>query len=223
MDTLNSPKLHTSIEQEYKNFILKHKHPCIMAKTLFLMNNYHLKVYDAFSNNNSLKNLMNGLEAFIGQYDFESNDFESFIAVFPNSNFKTELSFEKALWNALQKLHELDDCAWDKTVSEHPDDSDFSFSLKGKAFYIVGLHPNSSRLARQSPYTTMVFNLHSQFERLREMGTYNKVKKRIRARDKKFQGHINPVLRDFGTDSETKQYSGRPIEVSWKCPFHKKL
>ena len=52
------------------------------------------------------------------------------------------------------------------------------------------------------------------------MGVYDKVKKRIRSRDKELQGSINPVLRDFGTDSETKQYSGREVESNWKYPFH---
>ena len=51
------------------------------------------------------------------------------------------------------------------------------------------------------------------------MGTYKKVKKRIRRRDKKLQGYINPVLKDFGTDTETRQYSGRNVEEDWKCPF----
>ena len=120
----------------------------------------------------------------------------------------------------LQRLHNNDDEDWDESVSPDPNDSDFSFSVKGKAFYIIGMHPNSSRLARQAPYCTVVFNLHWQFEKLREMGTYQKVKERIRKRDKALQGTINPILRDFGTDSETKQYSGREVEANWKCPFH---
>ena len=119
----------------------------------------------------------------------------------------------------MQELHKHDDCEWDPNVSNDPESPNFSFSIKGKAFYIVGLHPKSSRMARQSPYPTVVFNLHWQFEKLREMGTYKKVKKRIRRRDKKLQGYINPVLKDFGTDTETRQYSGRNVEEDWKCPF----
>lgn len=211
-----------TIEKEYRDFILKQKHPCVMAKTLFMMNNYHLKVYQDMTANNNLEQLLNDLGDFVKNYNFESNDFESFMAVFPNNIFESEIEFEKELWTLLQKLHELDVCDWDSTVSEDPEDPNFSFSLKGKAFYIVGLHPQSSRKARQSPHTTIVFNLHWQFERLREMGTYKKVKKRIRKRDIKLQGTINPVLKDFGNDTETRQYSGRNVESDWKCPFHKK-
>lgn len=107
-------------------------------------------------------------------------------------------------------------------MSDDPNNPNFSFSIKGKAFYIVGMHPQSSRLARQAPYCTVVFNLHWQFEKLREMGAYQAVKNKIRLRDKKLQGTINPVLRDFGSDSETRQYSGRNVGAEWECPFHHK-
>ena len=209
------------IIEEYKDFILKQKHPCIMAKTLFTLNTYQLKTYKGFRENDSLNSLVNDLGDYIAQYDFESNNFESFIAVFPDEKFTSELQFEKTLWETLQSLHELDDCEWDPTVSDNPHDSDFSFSIKGKAFYVVGLHPESSRLARQSPYPTLVFNLHWQFEKLRDMGTYQRVKNRIRKRDAALQGMINPVLKDFGTGSETRQYRGRMVEPQWECPFQK--
>ena len=214
--------LYLAIEEDYKDFILTQNHPCVMAKTLFMTGKYHLNVYRSSQQIDFLKILINDLESFIKQYDFESNLFESFLAVFPFEHYDSELDFEKSLWHTLQQLHELDDCKWDTSVSNNPEDPNFSFSLKGHAFYIVGIHPHSSRMARQSPYPTLVFNLHSQFEQLRDMRTYKKVKKRIRKRDKKLQGHINPVLKDFGKASETKQYSGRAIDSSWKCPFHHK-
>lgn len=210
----------TTIEQEYRDFILKKKHPCVMANTVFLMEDYNLHVYDDISSDQVIKPMLSDIEKYLKNYDYESNGFETLIFCFKNSNFKTEKQFEKALWNLLQKLHNNDDKEWDQNVSKDPNDSNFSFSLKGKAFYIVGMHPHSSRIARRAPYCTLVLNLHWQFERLREMGIYQAVKQRIRRRDKKLQGHINPVLKDFGKDSETKQYSGREVEASWKCPFH---
>lgn len=211
-----------AIENDFRKFILKNDHPCVMAKALFKMGNYHLKTYPSMGEDASLVKLLMDLEGYIGQYDFNSNVFQSFIAVFPNESFQTEIGFEKTLWKMLQNLHELDDYEWDKSVSKDPESSNFSFSLKGKAFYIVGLHPNGSRKARQSPYPAVVFNLHWQFERLRKIGGFLRVKKRIRKRDKDLQGYINPTLRDFGEDSETKQYSGRQVEAGWKCPFNHK-
>ena len=211
-----------TIEQQYRDFIQKRKHPCIMAQAVFSLELYHLKVYEDINQDEYLLQLISDLGDYLKQYDFNSNDFESFIAVFPNNNFKTELEFEQKLWQVLQRLHDLDNSRWDASVSKNPTHPEFSFSLQGKAFYIMGMHPESSRLARKTPYTTIVFNLHWQFERLREMGTYQKVKKRIRQRDKNLQGSVNPVLKDFGTHSEAKQYSGRNVDANWKCPFHPK-
>ena len=214
-------KVH-SIEEDYKNFILNEEHPCIMAKSIFKMEKYHLNVYDDMFDKKIHHKILTDLKNYIDQYDFNGNQFESFIAVFPNNKFANESDFEDALWNTLQPLHEVDDHNWDSTVSDDGESPEFSFSLGGKAFYIIGLHPESSRMARQAPYTTLVFNLHHQFEKLREMGTYHAVRDTIRKNDATLQGHINPVLEDYGEDTEAKQYSGRKVEENWKCPFHKK-
>lgn len=211
-----------TIELEFKNFIIKKKHPCVMARSVFVMENYHLKVYDKMASDKNIPNILLDIENFLALYDFESNNFESLIICFKNDEFESEIAFEEALWNFLQKLHDADNLEWDSAVSKNPDSPNFSFSIKGKAFYIIGMHPKSSRIARRTPYCTVVFNLHSQFEKLRKMGTYQAVKRKIRRRDKKLQGSINPVLRDFGTDTETKQYSGREVEKEWKCPFQPK-
>ncbi|RXJ44314.1 guanitoxin biosynthesis heme-dependent pre-guanitoxin N-hydroxylase GntA [Gelidibacter gilvus] len=210
------------IEEKYKNFIVKQKHPCIMANAVFAMNKYHLKIYGKLSSAENTASVLKDIEAYIEHYDFDSNEFESLIFCFKYENIQTEEEFEEKLWQFLQRLHDNDTTAWDPRVSEDPNNSKFSFSLKGRAFYIVGMHPKSSRLARRAPYCTIVLNLHWQFEKLREMGTYQTIKKRIRQRDKRFQGTINPVLRDFGKDTEAKQYSGRAVENNWKCPFHQK-
>jgi len=91
--------------------------------------------------------------------------------------------------------------------------------LHKTSFYIVGMHPNSSRFARKSPYTMIVFNLHAQFEKLRETNRYDRVRDLIRHRDKSYQGFVNPMLSDFGTNSEARQYSGRQVSANWECPF----
>lgn len=211
------------INRDFKSFILETQHPCVMAKSVFKMNNYDLHVYDDMHGPADISQLLADLGNYLEDASkIDSMNFRSFVAVFPNNKFDDELSFESALWETLQKLHNADDAPWDENVSKDPNDAEFSFSLMGKAFYVIGMHPKSSRMARQAPHTALVFNLHSQFEKLREMGTYQNVRDMIRKNDEKLQGSINPVLKDFGDDSESKQYSGRNVENSWKCPFHHK-
>jgi FPC/CPF motif-containing protein YcgG len=193
-----------------------------MANTVFKMDSYHLKVYDRIDNDQNIELILKDIESYIDNYDFKSKTFESLLISFEKSQFDTEKEFENALWIFLQRLHDQDDKEWDGNVSKDPNHPDFSFSIKGRAFYIVGMHPQSSRLARRSPVCTLAFNLHWQFEKMREMGIFQSVKKRIRKRDTALQGSINPVLEDFGNDTETKQYSGRKVENTWKCPFHNK-
>lgn len=216
------PSEKKKIEQKYRSFVVDKKHPCIMANAVFSLNQYHLEVLDDMGSDEVIEPILKAIENYLEQYDFESNEFETLILCFKNNKFSNERAFERALWNLLQRLHDGDDQEWDETVSDDPESPDFSFSLKGRAFYVIGMFPGSSRMARRAPYPTLVLNLHWQFERLREMGTYQAVKKRIRNRDKKLQGTINPVLKDFGQDSEAKQYSGRAVEQEWKCPFHVK-
>lgn len=209
------------IRKQFERFILEKDHPCIMAKTVFSMDQVELYAYPELGSKETARNILNDLKAYIESYDFSSNDFKTFLAVFPDSLEYSELGFEKVLWKQLNNLNEVDDVAWDKDVSADPENEHFSFSLGGKAFYIVGMHPGSSRMARQSPYPAIAFNLHWQFEKLREMGSYETVRDKIRDRDIELQGSMNPVLKDFGKESEAKQYSGRQVGDKWKCPFHR--
>lgn len=204
---------------EFKNFIVEDNHPCVMAQTVFTMDQVDFHLYDDFGSKNTAHKILRDLKDYLTKYDFDSNDFFTFIASFRGRKEYTEKQFEDLLWKQLQFIHELDNQPWDPTVSEDPGDKNFSFSIAGKAFYLVGLHPNSSRKARQSPAPTIAFNLHWQFEKLREMGAYQNVRDKIRERDKELQGDNNPMLEDFGEKSEARQYSGRKVGEEWKCPF----
>lgn len=66
----------------------------------------------------------------------------------------------------------------------------------------------------------LVFNLHRQFDALRSAGRYERMKAVIRQRDTALQGSANPMLDDFGTRSEARQYAGRAVSEGWTCPFH---
>lgn len=217
-------KTNTNAYSWFKKWIVDENHPCVMAQTVFRMDHVDFHEYSGFGTTESVRDILADLENYINGYDFSNkHQFFTFIAAFPGEgNDLSESEFENKLWRQLQFLHDLDNRPWDPRVSKDPDNSNFSFSLKGRAFYVVGLHPNSSRLARRTPFPTLTFNLHCQFEKLREMKRYDQVKTRIRERDKMLQGSVNPELEDFGLDSEARQYSGRKVNESWKCPFHHK-
>jgi FPC/CPF motif-containing protein YcgG len=81
------------------------------------------------------------------------------------------------------------------------------------------VHPGASRAARRFDCAALVFNLHSQFETLREDGRYEKLRAAITERDIAFSGTRNPMLSQHGEASEARQYSGRQVGAEWRCPF----
>lgn len=208
------------IRKNFRKFVIKNDHPCIMAQTVFKQDLYEIHDYLNMNDEDSQKQVIRDIRKYIDSYDFENNQFQTFIAVFSQDKFPDELSFERAMWTFLFNLKNNDPESWDEEVSNDVSSEKFSYSLCGKAFYIVGMHPQSSRNSRSAPYPALVFNLHNQFEKLRDMGAYKQVRNRIRKRDKSLQGTINPMVRDFGKRSEAAQYSGRKVSKKWECPYH---
>ncbi len=209
----------SEIRTAFKQYVLESFHPCVMAQGMFKQNKVDFHVYFEFGSKKTAKDILGDVKKYLRTYDFTARNFKTFMAVFDDAGVTSEKIFEEKLWQQLQHIHELDDEPWDPTVSHDPEHKNFSFSIGGKAFYVVGLNPYSSRKARQSPYPAMTLNLHYQFEKMRELGIFTNVRDKIRQRDISLQGDINPMLKDFGEESEALQYSGRHLDEQWKCPF----
>ncbi|MGO4911157.1 guanitoxin biosynthesis heme-dependent pre-guanitoxin N-hydroxylase GntA [Leeuwenhoekiella sp. W20_SRS_FM14] len=210
---------HFSGLNNLEDFIVESDHPCVMAQTVFKTKAVSHFKFDNIENPSNDHIILHRLKRYIDAYDFNSKKFQTFIIEFTDDYCKTEIEFETDLWNFLGRLKKHDKHKWDPAVSADVTDANFSYSILGKAFYIIGMHPNSSRNARKTKNVTLVFNLHHQFEILRNMGVYGNVRDRIRKRDLEKNGSINPMLADFGNSSEALQYSGRHVTEKWKCPF----
>ncbi|WP_405382064.1 guanitoxin biosynthesis heme-dependent pre-guanitoxin N-hydroxylase GntA [Maribacter sp. LLG6340-A2] len=214
---LNTIDSTITTDEMVREFILD-DHPCVMAQSLVANDNLTIHNYSRFSFK-CIPTLLEDLYEYLNEIDDESKKFQTFIAVFEDDEFESELAFENALWKLLYQLHKEDYCEWDKQTDSDVSSSNFSMSILGNSFYIVGMHPNASRKARSSPVPMIVFNLHNQFEILRKSNRYTRVRDLIRSRDEVYQGSINPMLEDFGTNSEARQYSGRAVDNNWKCPY----
>lgn len=170
---------------------------------------------------NDDKIILQFLYSFIEEYRSSKEFYHSAAIIFKKPGIHSEEMFEEILWQRLQALADLDakNHDYDKRVSTDPSSANFSFSLKEEAFYIIGLHPSSSRASRQFKYPTLVFNPHALFEQLSETTKYDKMKVAVRKRDMTHSGSINPMLKDFGEASEVYQYSGRHYDETWQCPL----
>ena len=161
---------------------------------------------------------------FVETYRNSKESFHSAAVIFNNPQSISESEFESMLWTRLNSLAALDREHYehDKRVDPDPESSRFSFSLKEEAFFIIGLHPSSSRKSRRFAYPAIVFNPHEEFERLKRTRRYESMKKVVRRRDEIYSGSVNPMLKDFGEAPEVFQYSGKKYDSKWKCPLHHK-
>jgi len=209
----------------FEDFISSNGFPCVGAKSALVRQGLETRCYRSILRTSDDFELQRELTKFLSGIDVSSPVVRSFAAIFPDEIPSTEADFERALWDRLQSLHNLDVAsggAWADNVSEDPQSSHFSMSLGGHAFFVVGLHPAASRPARRFEYPVLVVNSHDQFVRLREDRRYEKLQSVIRERDKALAGSINPMLVDHGFGAAAAQYSGRKVSADWVCPFEKK-
>lgn len=217
---------HSKIENQkiqdalFDKINLKH-FPCIGAKAALIKRQIKCFFVDNMASNKEDPKILEFLYSFITNYRLSDLKFHSAAIIFKNTVISSEEMFEKLMWQRLQSLHGFDSLnyKYDPRVDADPSSPNFSFSLKEEAFFIIGLHSQSSRPARVFEHPTLIFNPHLQFEQLRESGKFEKMKQTIRKRDVAFSGSLNPMLKNFGESSEAWQYSGLNYDDNWNCPL----
>ena len=219
MRGMNNAALSNLLPNRFADFVREPSHPCAMAKSVISRGAVDFGVYASLGSEHAAQANCNDLYESLRKP--RGGDYWSYVAIFPDNHIGDEAQFELRMWEHLQRMHDFDASRhdWDGAVSTDPDDANFSFSIGGQGWYVIGLHPEASRLARRWESPALVFNPHGQFDDLRARGKYSTVRNLIRQRDVRLQGSINPMLADHGDASEARQYSGRAVPESWKCPL----
>lgn len=222
LDVLASSELDSSSTEQIRHAVhsmIEHAdYPCLGAKSVFRRDGAVQLVLDDLTSGDAARRVRQGLKAFAELVEQEDS-FHSFVATFRQPTGLDERAFEELLWGLLQRIHDGDDQPWSADVSADPTNPHFAFSVAGSAYFVVGLHPAASRIARRAPLPTIVFNPHAQFETLRRTGQFDRMRDIIRRRDRDVQGTINPMVADHGESSEAIQYSGRLHSHDWKAPL----
>ena len=210
------------IEAQFRAHIADTAFPCVGAKSAQARDLLDVLVaHDMRSGWDDLR-IHDRLIEWAERYRNDPEGLRSMAVVFEQPGSLDESEYESLLWERLQSFAEKDNWlgqSYDPSVSPDPTDPHFSLSFGGEAYFVVGLHPHASRPARRFAYPTMVFNLHNQFEALREDGRYERMREAILERDRTLAGDINPMLARHGESSEARQYSGRAVDDDWTCPF----
>jgi FPC/CPF motif-containing protein YcgG len=221
VDRFDAP-LNDDAEDAFLAMIADPAFPCVGAKSAAARGSLQVvRARDLTSAWNDLQ-ITHDLLEWSWRYKNERVGLRSLAVIFDGPGDLTEREFEAAMWQRLQSIADKD--AWlgqqpDERVSGDPDDPHFSLTFGGEAYFVVGLHPNASRPARRFDRPALVFNLHDQFERLRAEGRYEKMRKKIIARDVALAGSPNPMLERHGDASAARQFSGRAVNDDWQCPF----
>ncbi len=210
------------LADRFTGFIGATDFPCVGAKAALNREGINFVVARDFASAWDDLRILPGLLDIAQRYRADPVPFQSLVVLFEHGAPTNEQAFETQLWARLQSLTDKDQ--WlgqpaDPRVAHDPDDPHFAMSFGGEAFFVVGLHPGSSRPARRFETPAMVFNLHDQFERLRDAGAYEKLRGTILERDLKLAGSLNPMLSQHGTKSAARQYSGRAVGEGWQCPY----
>ena len=210
-----------NLAEEYFSFLGNKEYPCVAAKAALSKEHIRVLVADHMACPKDDMAIMQFMYSFVDEYRDTDSFFHSAAVIFRGPEMVNEEMFDQLLWQRLQSFANIgaQQYGYDKRVSSNPESKDFSFSIKEEAFYIIGLHPQSSRAARRFKYPALVFNPHQQFDVLRKTNRYEKMKNIVRQRDTLYSGSVNPMLQDFGQSSEVFQYSGRQHDPSWKCPL----
>ncbi len=204
-----------------RSFIEHPDYPCVGAKASLTLGSYAMGLYPPLTDTASAAKAADDIRWFGANTSEIGESYVSFLAVFQGTDVRSPEHFEGALWAYLQAMHRHDSAMWDwdPAVSDDPRDPDFRYSIGGAAFFVIGLHPHARREARRFPFSMLVFNLHSQFEELRAAGQFERLRDTIRQRETELEGEPNPLLKDFGSNSEAAQYAGCPHARGWTPPF----
>lgn len=212
-------------EEELRARIALPDFPCVGAKSALARGTLKTLVCHSLDSGWDDLRIHRELMDWADAYKADPTGLRSLAVVFSQPLELDEPTFERLMWERIQSFSDKDHWLgqpYDQSVSADPGDPHFSLSFGGEAFFVVGLHPRASRPARRFPRPTLVFNLHAQFEVLREEGKYEGMRKKILARDEQLAGTINPMLSRHGEASEARQYSGRIVDAGWACPFRDK-
>lgn len=214
------PMTPTGIEAAIRDFVSEPNYPCIAALRALHRRENEVGIYENFGSGSAGLALRNALGDFLQRQKETGAEYLTYWAIFDGPTEFSEDEFEKNLWFELSSLTSLEQKRED--WGSHPDEpgsKNFSFSLFGEPFFVVGLHPGSSRRGRRFARPALIFNVFRQFEELQRKGAYEPMVRTNRARDLKYDGSVNPMAELHGESWESIQFSGKKNSNAWKCPF----
>jgi FPC/CPF motif-containing protein YcgG len=218
--TAISPLVKDMIERQLRALVLDTPFPCLGARSAFRNHGYVFQVYEDLRTDAGAAALADGLREFTKKRH-ELGNFYTFIASFVEPGaVSDESSWDRQIWEVLQRLHDLDTEPWDDRWSTTPEDADFALSFAGCGQLVVTLYPGASRYSRRFAWPTLIFNPPEQDRaNFPDDESFLRFQDTIRARDVRLQGTMNPSLPPTLDDPQAPGFSGAPVGDHWRCPI----
>jgi FPC/CPF motif-containing protein YcgG len=207
--------------QRLKAWIFSGRFACLGARAAARQGVLQIVLLGPIDRQDSALKAYEALRGFVSSGMLEAHRFATLVVVFQGSVIPDELDWENAFWRLVQELHHHDAALfdWAADTSSDPESRQFQLSLCGHPFFLIGMHPQSSRISRRAPWPAVAFNSHRNFALLKAEGTFPGLQRRIQSKEILIQGSLNPNLAGFGDAAQSRQYSGRAVEQTWRCPF----
>jgi FPC/CPF motif-containing protein YcgG len=217
IDRRKPTKLEQFVGKSLRGWVTSH--PCIGARSVAVNGNLFLTVVDDMQSISSAMRTVCAVEEYLEISDLLDTHIKTLAIIFID-RVTDEIDFAQKYWRFAQIVHDIDCLThpWDPTVSDNPTDSNFEFSIAGRAIFTTTLNPGHPRVARKFSHPTWVCNQTQQFNRLRERGAFERWQESIRKADAEIDpsGKPNPLLTDHGYASAADQLAGFPIKP---CPL----
>lgn len=214
------PRVRDLIERQLRCLVLETPFPCLGARSAFRNGSYLFNVHTDLRTEQGLQSVAADLRRF-ARVRREMGDFYTYIASFLEpARIDSESRWDEIVWNFLQRLHDIDKDPWDPRWSKDPDQYDFALSFAGLGQLVVALYPGASRYARRFAWATLVFNPPEQDRaNFPDDESFLRFQNKIRDRDERLQGSVNPSLPPTLDDPQAPGFSGMPVDESWQCPL----
>ncbi|MGW9428014.1 guanitoxin biosynthesis heme-dependent pre-guanitoxin N-hydroxylase GntA [Streptomyces decoyicus] len=210
-----------AIRAELERFIQTREFSCLGARAALkrdaITHRHYRRMGDEASAEENHRDLVDYVDTVRPLLSAQS--FRTFVATFDEPGTVDEHTYEELIWQHLQFMHDLDSRTYglDTGASSDPGRPNFGFHTGGHAFFVVGMHPGSSRASRRFTTSAIAFNSLAQFMHLGE--NFYSMQGAIRRREAKNNGSVNPSFTEYEYEEPARHFSGRFTEEDWKCPY----
>ncbi|MFE1776737.1 guanitoxin biosynthesis heme-dependent pre-guanitoxin N-hydroxylase GntA [Streptomyces sp. NPDC059008] len=212
---------HAAVRTELERFLQTPEFSCLGARAALKRGTITHRHYRRMGEPASARDNHRDLVAYVEEVRPQLSDqsFRTFVATFDEPGTVDELVYEGLIWQHLQLMHDIDSRTYglDAGASSDPDRANFGFHTGGHAFFVVGMHPGSSRASRRFSASAIAFNSLAQFMLLGEK--FYSMQDAIRRREERRNGSVNPSFTVYEYAQPARHFSGRFTEADWKCPY----